>query len=113
MDMPAPERSHTGLLRLLRPFRARIAVLVGIITLNSAAAVAPALVGQRLIDDPGVVWLLGATLAVVGAGQAGLSFVERRYAAAVAEDVVLRLRNDLFGHLQRQPPGFFPAARTG
>ncbi|MGW4111173.1 ABC transporter ATP-binding protein [Actinosynnema sp. NPDC004786] len=114
-----PERSHTGLLRFLRPFRARIAVMVGITALNAASAVAPALVGQRLIDDgvlrgdAGVVWSLAAVLAVVGVGQAALSYVDRRYAAAVAEDVVFRLRADLFGHLQRQAPGFFTAARTG
>ncbi|MBB5954377.1 ATP-binding cassette subfamily B protein [Saccharothrix tamanrassetensis] len=114
-----PERSYTALLRFLRPFRARIAVLVGIIALSSAIAVAPALVGQRLIDhgvlrgDSRAVWLLGGVLAAVGLGQSGLSYVERRYAATVAEDVVLRLRTDLFAHLQRQAPGFFTAARTG
>lgn len=107
------------LLRFLRPFRRRIAVLTALIAVHSAATVAPALIGQRLIDqgvlrgDSTLVWALGAVMVVLGATEAALSVAGRRCAARLAGDVVLGLRTGLFAHLQRQSIGFLAAARTG
>ncbi|MGW7520443.1 ABC transporter ATP-binding protein [Streptomyces sp. NPDC054796] len=111
--------SHRELWRFLRPFRARVLGLTALIAVSSATAVAPVLIGQRLIDegvlrgDTMVVWTLGIVMAALGAAQAALSVAERRCAVRLAEDVVLRLRTDLFDHLQRQSLGFLAAARTG
>jgi ATP-binding cassette subfamily B protein len=111
--------SLRALLRFLRPYSPRIVLLTTLIAVNSAITVAPALLGQQLIDD-GVlrrdsttVWALGISMVVLGAVQAALSVAERRCATRLAGDVVLRLRTDLFTHLQRQSLGFLAAARTG
>ncbi|MFD9886764.1 ABC transporter ATP-binding protein [Streptomyces alboflavus] len=112
--MPYPE-----LRRLLRPFRTRLCLLGALITAQSAVAIAPVLVGQRLIDDgvlrqdTTMVWTLGAVLVGLGVLQAGLSIVETGATTRLAENVVLKLRTDMFAHLQQQSLGFFTAAKTG
>ncbi|MGW1958514.1 ABC transporter ATP-binding protein [Streptomyces sp. NPDC001920] len=114
-----PPDNHAALLRSLRPYTGRITVLLLLVTMQSIASVAPALVGQQLIDqgilgrDSSVVWTLAGALAVLGLAQAGLLLLERRFATRLAEDVALHLREELFTHLQRQSHGFFTASRTG
>ncbi|ARX89397.1 ABC transporter [Streptomyces alboflavus] len=101
------------LLGVLRPHRARVALLLVLIVALAATTVAPAVVAQRLIDhgvlrrDEGMVWAMTGALAALGAAQAALTYLERRFATRLAEDVVLRLRTDVFAHLQRQSLGFF------
>ncbi|MFD5698264.1 ABC transporter ATP-binding protein [Streptomyces lasiicapitis] len=107
------------LLGVLRPHRARVALLVVLIVALAATTVAPAVVAQRLIDDgvlrrdEGMVWSMTGALAALGAAQAALTYLERRFATRLAEDVVLRMRTNVFAHLQRQSLGFFSVARTG
>ncbi|WP_405650658.1 ABC transporter ATP-binding protein [Streptomyces sp. RK9] len=107
------------LLGVLRPHRARVALLLVLIVALAATTVAPAVVAQRLIDhgvlrrDEGMVWAMTGALAALGVAQAALTYLERWFATRLAEDVVLRLRTDVFAHLQRQSLGFFSVARTG
>ncbi|MFD9905433.1 ABC transporter ATP-binding protein [Streptomyces sp. NPDC059063] len=107
------------LLGVLRPHPARVTLLVVLIVALAATTVAPAVAAQRLIDDgvlrrdEGTVWTMTGALVALGVAQAVLTYLERRFATRLAEDVVLRLRTDVFTHLQRQSLGFFSVARTG
>ncbi|MBF8184945.1 ABC transporter ATP-binding protein [Nonomuraea sp. K274] len=107
------------LLRFLGGFTGRLGVLALLIVAQSSLSVLPILVGQRLIDegvmagDPGRVWGFGLAFAGAAALHAVLVFAERGFAVRLGEDMVLRLRLDLYTHLQRQSLGFFTAARAG
>ncbi|MES4902766.1 MULTISPECIES: ABC transporter ATP-binding protein [unclassified Streptomyces] len=119
MDDIGQHAGYRRLCRFLRPFTARITLLVGLVALQSVLAVAPALVGQHLIDDgvlrrdTGTVRSLGGVLVLLGLAQAVVAFAQMWFATRLAEDIVMRLRIDLFAHLRRQSLGFFMAARRG
>ena len=61
---------------------------------------------------PSMAWFAAALvgLALVGGG---CRFLMRRIIIGASRDIELDLRNDLFRHLQRLPPAWFQANRTG
>lgn len=101
------------------PYRDRIAVLATLIVVQAVLAVAPAFLGQQLIDegiarrDLDTVWLLGGAMAAAGGGLAAVMLFERRFTTKLGEDMILRLRKVMYAHLLKQSPGFFRAARMG
>ncbi|MGW0537613.1 ABC transporter ATP-binding protein [Streptomyces sp. NPDC003032] len=115
----APEDSYASLARFLARFHGRVALAALLVTVNAAAAVLPAFIAQRLIDGGAIpgdlsrVYALGAALVAAGLLAAGAALGERWLVVRLAEDVTVRLRCDLFQHLQSQSDAFFSAARTG
>ncbi|MDN5931944.1 MAG: hypothetical protein L0I24_12920 [Pseudonocardia sp.] len=57
-------------------------------------------------------WLAGGMVAVA-AVTAALGVVQTWIATSVGQQVMHRLRTDVFGHLQRQSIAFFTRTRTG
>ncbi|MFI0424836.1 ABC transporter ATP-binding protein [Spongiactinospora sp. 9N601] len=105
--------------RFLRLFAGRITVLVLLICGNSILGLLPILIGRWFIDDGIVprneerIWLLGGMLALTALALALIALLQNWYAVRLGEDMVLRLREDLFAHLRDQAIGFFQAARGG
>ncbi len=102
-----------------RPYRAEIAVFLGLILLNALAGAAQPLLFKAIIDDgiiPGradlVLWLAAATAALaVASGAIGLT--QRYVSARIGQGLVHDLRTQVFDHVQRQPIAFFSRVQTG
>ncbi|WHT17317.1 ABC transporter ATP-binding protein [Crossiella sp. CA-258035] len=105
--------------RFAKPQYRAVAVLLVLSALAAVLAVATpvlagwvveAIVNKQPVDT--VVWLsvLIAGIAVV---EAGLSMAERWQSSRVGEDLILRLRESVFAHVQRMPVAFFTRTRTG
>src|SRR4051794_33095446 len=107
------------ILQFARPYRAKLAVFVGLIALEAAAGAVTPLLFKNLIDD-GItagntrvvvgIAIAVAALALLGAG---LSVADRWVSAQVGEGLILDLRTAVFDHVQRMPLAFFSRAKTG
>ncbi len=105
--------------RLLAPFKARLAVVVGLIVASSAIGLAQPFIVRRLIDDALprqdvglLLWLVGAMVGVAAA-TAIIGVFQTWLSTTVGQRVMHDLRTGLFDRLQRQSVGFFTKARGG
>ena len=119
---PAASALFPYLLRHRRRFAAGsvFLVLATAITLTSPWVLKHAVdnLAARLDAEPGAA--AGAPLAFFAAALVGLAlaggvcrFLTRRIIIGASREIELDLRNDLFRHLQRLPPAWFQANRTG
>lgn len=105
--------------RLTRPDWPLLAVAIALLVVAAACDTAAVWMFTDVIDEalasgeptafwrPAMVWV---AVAVLGAG---LTFAGSWLSASAAERFVLRLRDSVFGHLQRLPPDFFEQRRLG
>jgi ATP-binding cassette subfamily B protein len=107
------------ILRFARPYKAKLAVFVGLIALEAAAGAVTPLLFKHLIDDgitagnTRVVLVIAAIVAVLAIVSAGLSVADRWVSSQVGEGLILDLRTAVFDHVQRMPLAFFSRAKTG
>ncbi|MDY7101073.1 MAG: ABC transporter ATP-binding protein [Actinomycetota bacterium] len=104
---------------LFTPHRAQLAVVVAIIVVSSIVAMASPFLLREVIDvalpeqdTTLLVWLVVGMIAVA-ATTSGLGVVQTWISTTVGQQVMHRLRTDVFAHLQRQSVGFFTRTRTG
>jgi ATP-binding cassette, subfamily B, bacterial len=105
--------------RYLRPQAVGIIGLLLVVLLHTLVVVVPPLLFQQIIDDgvlkrqPTV--LLGLSIAATGATVVGalLQFGSQYLSSRLGQEVVFRLRNDIFSHLQRMPISVFSHTPTG
>jgi ATP-binding cassette subfamily B protein len=105
--------------RLFAAHRAALAVVVALIVVSSTIGLAQPFLVRHVIDvalprqDVGLLlWCVGGMLAVAVAG-AALGIFQTLISTRVGQQVMHRLRSDLFTHLQRQSVGFFTRTRGG
>ncbi|BCJ59181.1 hypothetical protein Jiend_26030 [Micromonospora endophytica] len=105
--------------RLFTPHRAALATVTVIIVASSIVAMASPFLLRTVIDralPQGdltlLVWLVLGMVAVA-AVTAVLGVVQTWLSTRVGQQVMHRLRTDVFRHLQRQSLGFFTRTRTG
>ena len=105
--------------RLFRPYRWPLAAVVAIIVASSAAAMASPFLLRAVIDTalPGrdltlLIWLTAGMVAVAALTSV-LGVIQTWIATSVGQQVMHRLRTDVFAHLQRQSIAFFTRTRTG
>ncbi|KRF17343.1 multidrug ABC transporter ATP-binding protein [Nocardioides sp. Soil797] len=105
--------------RLFAPHRARLVLIVGLIMASSLVGLAQPFLVRHVIDvalpDQDVrllLWLVGAMVGVAVVS-AAIGVVQTWMSTAVGQQVMHRLRTDLFAHLQRQSVGFFTRTRGG
>lgn len=102
-----------------KPLRRDIAIFLLIVSVGAATVVATPLLLRSLVDDgviPGdrsVVVRLALVVAVLALADGALSLVQRWYSARIGEELIYRLRTDVFGHVLDQPVAFFTRAQTG
>ncbi len=104
---------------LFRPYRRGIAVVVALIVVTSLVGLATPFITKSLIDDaipaqdvPLLVTLVGGLLAVTIVS-AVLGVVQTWLSTTIGQQVMHRLRTDVFTHLQRQSVDFFTRTRGG
>ncbi|MEV0583338.1 ABC transporter ATP-binding protein [Nonomuraea sp. NPDC050310] len=118
------ERSRSLLIDLLRPYKAKIALLVGLIVLSSAAGLAiPALVGKAGIDyaippllrgeGPGTLLVIVGTIVVCATTQALTRMAFLKLSGRIGQDILLELRRRVFDHFQRLSLSFHEKYTSG
>jgi len=105
--------------RLFAPHRRALTLVTLIIVASSVVALASPFLLRAVIDTALperdlrlLAWLAGAMVAVA-AVTAALGVVQTWIATSVGQQVMHRLRTDVFAHLQRQSIAFFTRTRTG
>ncbi|MGC4746119.1 ABC transporter ATP-binding protein [Micromonospora sp. DT201] len=105
--------------RLFSPHRPALAAVTAIIVISSIIAMASPFLLRTVIDralPQGdvtlLVWLVLGMVAVAAVTSA-LGVVQTWISTQVGQQVMHRLRTDVFSHLQRQSLGFFTRTRTG
>ncbi|MET1061057.1 MAG: ABC transporter ATP-binding protein [Nocardioides sp.] len=105
--------------RLFAAYRARLSVVVALIVVSSVVGLAQPFLVRHVIDDalPAqdvrlLLLCVGAMIAVAAA-TAAIGVLQTWLSTAVGQQVMHRLRSDLFAHLQRQSIGFFTRTRGG
>ena len=58
-------------------------------------------------------WLAGLVMVLLTIGAGGFNFLKGRLAAEASDGIARKLKNRLYGHLQRLPMRFFDRAETG
>ncbi|MGD9961195.1 ABC transporter ATP-binding protein [Nocardioides sp.] len=105
--------------RLFSPHRSQLVIVMALIVASSVIGLAQPFLVRHIIDDalPAqdvhlLVLLVGGMLAVAVAS-AAIGVVQTWLSTTVGQQVMHRLRTDLFRHLQRQSVGFFTRTRGG
>ncbi|MBB4681149.1 ABC transporter ATP-binding protein [Crossiella cryophila] len=101
-----PQHRAVAILLVLSALAAVLAVATPVL----AGWVVEAIVNKQPVDT--VLWLAGL-IAAIAVVEAGLSLAERWQSSRVGEDLILRLRESVFAHVQRMPIAFFTRTRTG
>ena len=125
LNAEAPKIAGLGvrIAALFRPYRAQLAVIVGLVLVSAALGILPPLITQRVFDDglfpasghpdlPVLLRLVGAMLIVFVVSQV-IGIVQTRFTARVGNHVMGDLRVRLFSHLQSMELGFFTRTKTG
>ncbi|MFD9705414.1 ABC transporter ATP-binding protein [Lentzea sp. NPDC059081] len=105
--------------RFAHPQRRAVFALLATSAVAAVLAVASPVLAGRVVDtiiggrDFGLVVWLALAIAGVAVLEAGFSLAERWQSARVGEDLILRLRQAVFDHVQRMPVAFFTRTRTG
>jgi ATP-binding cassette, subfamily B, bacterial len=106
-------------LKFAAPYTPLLAAFLVVVIIDAAVGVASPLVYRAIINDgilkgsvPLILRLAGL-LALLGISGALLGLVESYLAAKVGARIVLRLRTELFDHIQQMPLAFFTRTQTG
>ncbi|MFI5841408.1 ABC transporter ATP-binding protein [Catenuloplanes sp. NPDC051500] len=115
----ARDVSLSRIARLFTPHRGPLTIVTGIIVISAVVGMASPFLLREVIDaalprqDLRLLsWLVGGMIAVA-AVTAALGVVQTWISTRVGQEVMHRLRVDVFSHLQRQSVGFFTRTRTG
>ncbi len=116
VDFPV---SLTRIVALFSPYRTSLATVIGLIVASSLVGLAQPFLVRHVIDDAlpaqDVRLLLTLVLAMMAAAaiSAALGVAQTWLSTTIGQQVMHRLRSDLFSHLQRQSLGFFTRTRGG
>lgn len=116
-------REHPVSLRrvasLFSPYRGRLALVLVLIVSGSLLALINPFLTKHLVDDAIPHQNVGLLVALVGAMlgiaavTAALGVLQTWQSTVVGQEVMHRLRTDVFAHLQRMPLSFFTRTRGG
>ncbi|MFI9503037.1 ABC transporter ATP-binding protein [Nocardia sp. NPDC052566] len=107
------------IVRLFRPYRARLAVVAALVGLSSVVALASPFMLRAILDDAlphgrtGLLTLLAAGMVAVAALTSVFGVLQTYMSTAVGQEVMHDLRSAVYAQLQRMPLAFFTATRTG
>ena len=112
-------RKLRGLLILLRPYRLRVLAMFAALVVGTAAALAPAPLAQRAIDD-GILagdlstldWVVVAFIASALVAWT-MTYLQTFLTGWVGQRTLQDLRLQMFQHLQRQPVAFYEQRPAG
>jgi ABC-type multidrug transport system fused ATPase/permease subunit len=112
-------RKVRGLLALLRPYRLRVIAMFGALVLATAAALAPAPLVQKAIDDgiragdAGTLNLVVAAFVASALVLWGATYLQTSLTGWIGQRALQDLRLQIFTHLQEMPVGFYERRPAG
>jgi ATP-binding cassette, subfamily B, multidrug efflux pump len=101
------------------PYRRRVYLALGLLIGEAAAASAPPLLVQRVIDGPLAqgrpqgVWIYFALYVLAALGSFGFKYAQVYVMQTVGQQVMVDLRMKIFGHVQRMSLSFFDRHPVG
>jgi ATP-binding cassette subfamily C protein len=118
---PATVRRETvrRVAQFARPHRTTIVTFLILATVLAGLGVlSPVLAGRAvnaIIEGSDRSWVVTLALLIAGVAvvEAGIGLLERLQSSRLGEDVILDLRRQVFGHVQRMPVAFFTRTHTG
>src|ERR1700751_2391866 len=117
-----PPKLGRRIVRLFRPHRGTLAVIVAMILISSLLSVISALLVRQVFDhalfvrggpDLGVLYPLVAALIAIPIVNGVLNVAQAYLTEVVGNRVLQQLRNQLFEHLERLSLAFYTATRRG
>jgi ABC-type multidrug transport system fused ATPase/permease subunit len=112
-------RKQRHLLQLLRPYRARVLLMLVALALATGAALAPPYLAGKAIDDgirggdAGALTIVLALFVLAALVNWGASYVQTFLISWIGQRALQDLRVQLFEHLQRLSIGFYSRNKTG
>nr|WP_239476570.1 ABC transporter ATP-binding protein [Nocardia arizonensis] len=116
--MQPPSRLRR-IVRLFRPYRARLALVAVLVGASSLVALASPFMLRAVLDDAiphgrtGLLTLLAAGMVAVAALTSVFGVLQTYISTAVGQDVMHDLRSAVYARLQSMPLAFFTTTRTG
>ena len=122
---PAPSAGKSlvpRVIRLFRPYRARVALVVLLVVATAGFGVVNPVLVKYVFDNglfpeggPNVrvLWILAGAMAAVAAGNGLLGVAQTYMTNKVGQYVMRDLRDAVYAHLQGMPLRFFTGTRTG
>jgi len=119
---PANRKTARRVVPLFRPYRAQVAVVVGLIVLTSTIGIVNPLLIQAVFNralfvpggpDVPLLVILVAVMAVVPIANGAIGIVQTYQTTRVGQLVMRDLRDQLYSHLQKLPLAFFTGTKTG
>ncbi|WP_054813049.1 ABC transporter ATP-binding protein [Nocardia arizonensis] len=107
------------IVRLFRPYRARLALVAVLVGASSLVALASPFMLRAVLDDAiphgrtGLLTLLAAGMVAVAALTSVFGVLQTYISTAVGQDVMHDLRSAVYARLQSMPLAFFTTTRTG
>ncbi|QIS19496.1 ABC transporter ATP-binding protein [Nocardia terpenica] len=117
--MQPSQRQLGRIIRLFRPYRARLAVVASLVGLASVVSLASPFMLRRVLDDAlphgriGLLTALVAGMLAVSVLTSVFGVLQTYISTAVGQEVMHDLRSSVYAHLQRMPLAFFTTTRTG
>ncbi|WP_433205943.1 ABC transporter ATP-binding protein [Nocardia sp. CA-107356] len=114
-----PPHQLRRIVRLFRPYRARLALVAVLVGLSSLVALASPFMLRGILDDAlphgrtGLLTALAAGMVAVAASTAVFGVLQTYISTAVGQEVMHDLRSAVYAQLQRMPLSFFTTTRTG
>ncbi|WP_433621427.1 ABC transporter ATP-binding protein [Nocardia sp. CA-120079] len=114
-----PPHQLRRIVRLFRPYRARLALVAALVGLSSLVALASPFMLRGILDDAlphgrtGLLTALAAGMVAVAALTSIFGVLQTYISTAVGQEVMHDLRSTVYAQLQRMPLSFFTTTRTG
>lgn len=114
-----PPHQLRRIVRLFRPYRARLSLVAALVGLSSLVALASPFMLRGILDDAlphgrtGLLTALAAGMVAVAALTSIFGVLQTYISTAVGQEVMHDLRSAVYAQLQRMPLSFFTTTRTG
>ncbi|WP_069166274.1 ABC transporter ATP-binding protein [Nocardia altamirensis] len=114
-----PPHHLRRIVRLFRPYRARLALVAALVFLSSIVALASPFLLRAVLDDAlphgrtGLLAMLAAGMVTVAVLTSVFGVLQTYISTTVGQDVMHDLRSAVYTQLQRMPLSFFTKTRTG
>jgi len=116
---PAPPAQLRRIMRLFRPYRARLAAVGLFVGLSSLVSVASPFLLRAILDTAipqgrtGLLTVLALGMVAVAVANSVFNVLQTYISTSVGQRVMHDLRTGVYAHLQRMPLSFFTRTRTG